>query len=100
MKAKFTFGVGSDSGKLDGLVFCNYRREGLVFECKYKYPTLTDNNHKLGSITTKLHQIKPSEDYKNDMRTYLERYNKLRGNDGKYMRSWVNLYQKLIRYLV
>ncbi|MCK9308910.1 MAG: hypothetical protein M0P99_01390 [Candidatus Cloacimonetes bacterium] len=66
---------------------------------KYRYPTLTENNHKLGNITTNLHRITPSEGYKNDMRTYLRRYNTLRGNEGRYVRSWVNMYLKLMRDL-
>ncbi|PKN74133.1 MAG: hypothetical protein CVU50_00750 [Candidatus Cloacimonetes bacterium HGW-Cloacimonetes-3] len=97
MRAKFTYGIGSYSGKLDGVVFCNYRREGLVLVRKYRYPTLTEQNHKIGNTTTNLHAITPSEGYKNDIRTYLGRYNTLRDNEGKYVRSWVNMYLKLMR---
>jgi hypothetical protein len=97
MRAKFTGGIGSYSGKLDGVVFCHYRREGMVLVRKYRYPTLTENNHKLGNTTANLHSIKPSDGYKNDMRTYLGRYNTLRENEGKYVRSWVNMYLKLMR---
>lgn len=97
MRAKFTGGIGSYSGKLDGVVFCHYRREGLVLVRKYRYPTLTENNHKLGNTTANLHSIKPSDGYKNDMRTYLGRYNTLRENEGRYVRSWVNMYLKLMR---
>ena len=97
MRATFTYGIGAYSGKLDGVVFCRYRREGLVNVRKYTYPTLTESNHKLGGTTANLHGIKPSEGYKNDMRTYLSRYNTLRENEGKYVRSWVNMYLKLMR---
>jgi hypothetical protein len=31
------------------------------------------------------------------MRTYLGRYNALKQNEGRYIRSWVNLYLKLMR---
>ena len=97
MKAKFAYGIGSYSGKLDGVVFCHYRREGIVLVRKYTFPTLTENNHRLGSTTANLHRITPSDDYKNDMRTYLSRYNTLRENEGRYVRSWVNMYLKLMR---
>lgn len=97
MKVNLTYGIGAYSGKLDGVVFCNYRREGLILARKYNYPTLNENNHKLGSTTSNLHRIKPSEGFKNDMRTYLGRYNALRENEGRYVRSWVNLYLKLMR---
>lgn len=97
MRAKFTYGIGSYSGKLDGVVFCHYRREGLVLVRKYKYPTLTENNHTLGTTTANLHKITPSEGYKNDLRTYLGRYNTLRENENAYVRSWVNMYLKLMR---
>jgi len=95
MRAKFTGGIGSYSGKLDGVVFCHYRREGLVLVRKYRYPTLTENNHKLGNTTANLHSIKPSDGYKNDMRTYLGRYNTLRENEGRYVRSWVKYVSKI-----
>lgn len=97
MRANLKYGVGTYSGKMDGVVFCHYRREGLVLVRKYKYPTLTENNHKLGGITTNLHSIMPSDGFKNDMRTYLGRYNTLRENEGRYVRSWVNMYLKLMR---
>lgn len=96
-RAKFTNCIGSYSGKMDGVVFCHYRREGLVLVRKYVYPTLTENNRRLGSITANLHNIQPSEGFKNDMRTYLGRYNALRENEGRYVRSWVNMYLKLMR---
>jgi len=97
MKANLTYGIGAYSGKLDGVVFCNYRRQGLVLARKYSYPTITENNHKLGSTTANLHTIKPSDGFKNDTRTYLGRFNALRENEGRYVRSWVNLYLKLMR---
>lgn len=97
MRARFTNGVGAYSGKMDGVVFCHYRREGMVLARKYTYPTLTENNHRLGGTTANLHSIKPSEGFKNDLRIYLGRYNALRENEGRYVRSWVNMYLKLMR---
>ncbi|MCB5288013.1 MAG: hypothetical protein LHW64_09435 [Candidatus Cloacimonetes bacterium] len=97
MKATFSRGIGAYSGKMDGVVFCYYRREGVVLVRKYTYPKLTENNHRLGSVTTNLHALKPADGYKNDMRTYLGRYNALKQNEGRYIRSWVNLYLKLMR---
>jgi len=97
MRARINFGVGAYSGKMDGVVFCNHRREGMVSVRKYTYPTLTENNHKLGGITANLHSLNPSEDFKNDLRTYVHRYNALRDNENAYVRSWVNMYLKLMR---
>ena len=97
MRARFTNGVGAYSGKMDGVVFCHYRREGMVLARKYTYPILTENNHRLGGTTANLHSIKPSEGFKNDLRIYLGRYNALRENEGRYVRSWVNMYLKLMR---
>ncbi|MEF3694945.1 MAG: hypothetical protein V3576_06310 [Candidatus Cloacimonadota bacterium] len=97
MRAHFAWGINSYSGRQAGVVFCHYRRENIVLVRKYKYPTLTENNHKLGSITANLHSIQPSDGYKQDMKNYQWRYNTLRENEGKTIRSWVNMYLKLMR---
>jgi hypothetical protein len=60
-------------------------------------PTLVEHHHRLGSITANLHSLKPSDAYKDDMRIYLFRYNNLRGYENRQIRSWVNLYLKLMR---
>lgn len=97
MRAHFAWGINSYSGRQEGVVFCHYRRENIVLVRKYQYPTLTENNHKLGSITANLHSIQPSDGYKQDMKNYQWRYNTLRENEGKTIRSWVNMYLKLMR---
>ncbi|HOH46882.1 MAG TPA: hypothetical protein PLX59_03515 [Candidatus Cloacimonadota bacterium] len=97
MRARFKAGVSAYSGTLDGVVFCHLRRENIVFVRRYVYPTITENNHKLGSTTANLHSIQPSDGYKEDMRNYQWRYNTLRENEGKTIRSWVNMYLKLMR---
>lgn len=97
MRVGFEWGISSYSGRQQGVVFCHLRRENIVLVRKYVYPTLTEQNHKIGSTTANLHSIQPSEGYKEDLRNYLWRYNTLRENEGKYLRSWVNLYLKLMR---
>ena len=97
MKATLGWGLSSYTGKMQGVVFCHYKHEGLIFVRKFTYPKITEHNHKIGSTTANLHSIQPSEGYKNDMRSYLDRYNKLRENENRYVRSWVNLYLKLMR---
>jgi len=96
MKVSLTNGIGSYSGKLNEIVFCHYRREGVLIARKIVYPTITENNHRLGSTTANLHALKPSTGYKDDLRTYLWRYNALKGNEKNTLRSWVNLYFKIM----
>jgi len=61
MKATLGWGLSSYTGKMQGVVFCHYKREGLIFVRKFTYPKITEHNHKIGSTTANLHSIKPSE---------------------------------------
>ncbi len=79
MKVSFGYGVGAYSGKLKDVVFCHHKRSGTVYMRERVYPTLREHHHELGSVTANLHSIRPSEDYKEDMRIYIFRYNKLKG---------------------
>ena len=99
MKVSFGYGVGAYSGKLKDVVFCHHKRSGRVYMRERVYPTLREHHHELGSVTANLHSIRPSEDYKEDMRIYIFRYNKLKGYENKQIRSWVNLYLKLMRQM-
>jgi len=97
MKASFENGLAGYRGKYKQVVYCYNKRLGICYVRKRSYPTLTENNHQLGSITANLHSIRPSNAWKDDMRNYIWRYNAMRGNEKKQIYSWVNLYLTLMR---
>jgi hypothetical protein len=84
------------SGKVGELVYCYHRREGIIIARRYTYPTITEHNKKVGSISANLFGIKPSSCYKQDLYFYIDRFNGLRDNRQNQMRSWVNVYLKLM----
>lgn len=96
MKVNFQYGLAGYTGKADGLVFCFDRKSGIVYARKRVYPRLTEENARIGNISHNIFSLKPSEEYKDDLRLYLLGYNGLRANSPKPLRSWVNLYHRLM----
>ena len=96
MKVNFQYGLAGYTGKADGLVFCYDRSSGIVYARKRVYPRLTAENARIGNISHNIFALKPAEEYKDDLRLYLMRYNGLRENSPKHLRSWVNLYHRIM----
>jgi hypothetical protein len=72
MKVKFKYGIKSYSGKLDSMVYGNYRHDNLCLGRRFVYPTLNENNHSVGSIAQNLAAVyhAADENYITDLRTY------------------------------
>lgn len=96
MKVKFTRGYPGISGKSDGIVYCYSRTTGLFYARRYVRPEITAANKRVGGIAKNLFRIDPSPEYRNDLSLYLSRYNALRENRNRPVRSWTNLYLKLM----
>ena len=82
MKVKFQYGLAGYTGKADGLVYCFDRTSGIVYARKKVYPRLTEENARIGTISHNLFALKPA--------------NGLRENSSRPLRSWVNLYLRLM----
>ncbi|PKN78622.1 MAG: hypothetical protein CVU48_07815 [Candidatus Cloacimonetes bacterium HGW-Cloacimonetes-1] len=96
MKARFKNGLSAYSGKADGIVYCYNRYLNAVYVRVNVYPTLTQENTRIGSTTSNLFGITPSRGYKDDMSDYLLKYRCLRANASKSIFTWPNLYIKLM----
>ncbi|PKN78978.1 MAG: hypothetical protein CVU48_06625 [Candidatus Cloacimonetes bacterium HGW-Cloacimonetes-1] len=96
MKVTFQYGLAGYTGKADGLVFCYSRTLGRVYARRNTYPRLTPENERVKSITSSLFAIQPSKAYCDDLRFYISRYNSLRENHAHPVRSWPELYLKLM----
>lgn len=96
MKVKMQFGNEPISGKAGELVYCFNRRTGKMYAKSYTYPTITDNNRKMGSVAKNLFSIKVSEDYKYDCRTYAYLYSTSDKNRGVNIWNWSNCYLHLM----
>ena len=84
------------SGKMGDLVYCYYKREGLVIARHYVYPTLTEHNGKIGSVNENLHKLAPSDGFKRDARSYVWHYNSTKEGGLKPLRTWTNLFVRLM----
>lgn len=96
MKVKFTRGYPGISGKSDGIVYCYSRSTGLFYARRYARPEITESNKRVGGIAKNLFRIDPSPGYRNDLSLYLSRYNALKENRARPVRSWTNMYLKLM----
>jgi len=84
------------TGKTGELVYCYNRLADKMYARKYTYPTLTDNNHKMGSVAQNLFRIKVSDAYKYDCRTYAYLYATAGKNRGVKIWTWSNCYLHLM----
>jgi len=96
MKVNLENGLKGYTGRSGEIVYCYNRLLGTVYSRRNTYPRLTEANHKTGSITANLFGIQPSKPYKTDLYWYLVRYNALPVNNRHPVRSWSNLYLKLM----
>ena len=96
MKVNFKYGLSGYTGKADDWVCCYDRISGKIYARKRVYPRLTEENARIANISRNIFALQPSEVYKNDLRLYLLRYNGLKVNRYKQLRSWVNLYHLLM----
>jgi hypothetical protein len=96
MKVGFQYGLHGYTGKLDGLVYYHDKLAGRTYARRWVYPRHTQENERIGSVTENLLAIAPSEAYKDNLRLYLTRYNALKSAECRPLRSWVNLYLKLM----
>ncbi len=96
MKAKFQFGLSAYTGKADGVVYCYHRFLNKVYVRHNTYPTLTQENKRIGSISTTIFGINPSSAFKNDMGDYLLKYRCLRKHISTTIFTWSGLYIKLM----
>ena len=96
MKVGFQYGLAGYTGKLDGLVYYYDKVGGRVYARKWVYPRLTQENVRIGSISDNLFAIQPSEAYKDNLRMYVPRYNTLKVAEHRPVRSWVNIFLKMM----
>lgn len=96
MKVRFQYGLAGYTGKVDGLVYCYCKDLGRVYARRNTYPRLTQENERIGSITSALFALNPGSAYKDDLYLYRIRYNALRENSDCPVRSWSAMYLKMM----
>lgn len=96
MKVAFQNGITGFSGRAGDLIFCYNKLFQTVYARRNTYPARTQENERIGRITGHLYKLQISEDYKEDMRLYLTRYNALRENHRQPLPNWSSLYLKLM----
>ena len=96
MKVTLEKGLGSYTGRYGELVYCHVKANGSIYSRRMVYPELTQQNEKVGSISSRIYGLKPSEGYKLDLGYYLLGYNALKENRDRQLRSWSSLYLRIM----
>ena len=96
MKVNFSDCLAGFSGKFKDIVFCHSNKYGYSYIRRRVYPTLSESNRVIGSISSNLWSLEPSEAYRSDIRKYASSYNKVPKNYYVQIRSWSSLYIKLM----
>ncbi len=91
--------VQKPKSKKDGLVYCSYRNGELIIARRYVYPKLSEQNSSFAARNKNLFQLKPSDGYKADCQAYIRAYLSTPEGQDQAMRSWNNLYVKLMSAL-
>jgi hypothetical protein len=96
MKVTFCYGVKGYRGNVDGMLFYEDKRTGVTYGRK----EFTFENHpgqpQFRNVQQQIYAIKPSEDFIENLRDYLYYYNHLPENRLHRLRSWTNVYNKIM----
>lgn len=96
MKVTFDGLINAYSGKYKAVVYCRSVKFGTSWARINTYPTITEHHVKQGSKTAAIYAVQPSDGYKEDLKDYIYRYNSLSNKKIKPIRTWANLYMKLM----
>ena len=96
MKVNLESRVGGLTGKTGDVVYCYYRHYNAMYARQYVYPELSEHNRQMGSVTTNMARLEPSEGYRQDLRDYVWSYNNLRISRQAPLRAWNNAFMRLM----
>jgi hypothetical protein len=96
MKVDYKLGMKGYSGHVDGMIYYYDKRSGVTLGRKmFKF-----KNHPgqpgFRSAQQQIYTIEPAQFYTYNLRDYIAEYNNLPGNELKQMRTWTNVYNKLM----
>ena len=99
MKARFQYGIKSYSGYLDGIVYMNYKRGGVVIgRMVPEQNTVTAANVLMGEKMIKISSIYAvaTQAYKDDLKAYALKMFQLKQFDGKVSGNGFSVFVKMI----
>lgn len=96
MKATRANLLGEFTGKLDGLIYYKSRTNGKLYVRKQFTFRDHPDHPRFRSVQKAIFALKPTPAYIRDLKTYLLLYNQFHENYGYEIRTWTNLYVKLM----
>lgn len=99
MKARFQYGIKSYSGYLDGIVYMNYKRDGVVIgRMVPEQNTVTAANVLMGEKMIKISSLYAvaTQAYKDDLKAYALKMFQLKQFDGKVSGNGFSVFVKMI----
>ena len=96
MKATRANLLGEFTGKLDGLIYYRSRLNGKLY-VRRQFSFKNHPGHpRFREVQQAIFALQPSPGYIQDLKTYLMQYNLLQIKEGQALRSWTNLYVRLM----
>ena len=96
MKVKYNQRFKGYSGKADGMIYYIDGKSGV--ELARKAFTFKDHpgQPNFRSAQKQIYTVEPSRFYIQNLKDYLHTYNNLPGNETKQLRTWTNVYNRLM----
>ncbi len=96
MKVKYRNQVHGLTGNNDGLIYYIDRKSGVTLARK-KFTLKNHPEHPgFRNVQKQIYAVQPSREYIYNLTDYIYDYNYLPGNELKHLRTWTNLYNKLM----
>jgi hypothetical protein len=96
LKVKLSYGVAGLTGKKDSVVYCYSKESGQVYSRDYVKPDESASNVSFAAIQKNLWNIHPSHAFVEDLRAYMEVFNRLRPQRLAPYHRWNNLYISIL----
>jgi hypothetical protein len=96
MKVKFKNLISGYTGKADDSVIYLHKETGQFIIRKRPKVTLNPQNHAISNTSSNLRNIKPSEAYKQDLRSYIHAYRTARIKNRRHFISWSNVFYAML----
>lgn len=96
MKVNYKQMISGYTGRGDGAIFVYDRRMNRYYMRNWPHRKIMEGNQEFSSKMANLSKLNPDAKYKEDLQMYLSLYNDLAEMECKPVRTWSNLFMKLM----
>ena len=100
MKVNFKHMIQGYTGRADDVIYVMDRQTGKIYIRTFPHREVMPGNTAFAEVMRNLRSLKPSTSYREDMQMYVELYNALPINKYKAVKTWNNIFMKVMYALV